>query len=85
MIAPVVYDASGDNNHMIGRGDFVGRAGALIGCRRAESMCPVGLTATRMNSVSMMPGRTTLARMPSAATSRANPIVNESTAPLLAA
>ena len=44
-----------------------------------------GIPAAACSSVSMSPGFTAFTRMPSAPTSLAKPIVNVSTAPLLAA
>ena len=56
----------------------IGTSGAICAARS-------GWPPEAWMSVAMMPGRTALTRMPSAATSRARPSVKTSIAPLLAA
>ena len=84
--APEMNEASSDSSQRIGRAISSGSAQRLIAIVSAiRARSPASWRTASVMSVSVMPGRSALTRMPSRATSLASPIVKLSIAPLEAA
>ncbi len=84
--APEMNEASSESSQRIGRAISSGSAQRFIAMVAAVRARRSGSRRTAsVMSVMVMPGRSTLTRMPSRPTSRAKPIVKLSIAPLLAA
>ena len=81
----MVYGESSPSSQTIAAATSSARPGRPTGIVAASRAARSGWPPLAWISVSTMPGRTALTRIPSVATSRASPSVKVSTAPLLAA
>src|SRR5690606_33751382 len=75
MVVPVVYEASSDSSQRIARATSSAVPARGIGRLEAMRAARSGSPPEAWISVSMMPGRTALTRMPSPASSSASPTV----------